>query len=365
MLEDLEEDAGLIERALRKEKIAFSSIRVDTREDFVEVLGSFSPDIILSDHSLPYFNSIEALRVCKEQAPDIPFLLVTGAVSEEFAVSCLKQGADDYVLKSNLSRLPQAMKLAMQKRNAERTRRQQELELKTQNLELTKINQELDSFVYSVSHNLRSPLSSILGLVNLARLEDKQGNAAMHTYLEMIERSVHKLDETLKEILDYSRNARSEVHITEIDLKSMIDSTLQKLRYLRGYERVEKIIKINGQHKVYSDAYRLAVILSNLFSNAIKFYNDQEEKSYIKVSATHSDRSLVILVEDNGIGIEEHFLADVFNMFYRATEKSEGAGLGLYIVKEMVSKLNGSIEIKSELHKGTAITVTIPNAAVQ
>ena len=87
---------------IQKEKILFKRVRVDTREEFVQALDIFKPDVILSDHSLPQFNSIEALKICQSKKIDVPFILVTGAVSEEFAVNGLKRGADDYVLKSNL-----------------------------------------------------------------------------------------------------------------------------------------------------------------------------------------------------------------------------------------------------------------------
>src|SRR5579885_1812387 len=90
MLEDLEEDAGLMDRALLKEKIAFTRKRVDSREEFVTALNAYQPDLILSDHALPQFNSIEALNIVKVSKPDIPFIIVTGSVSEEFAVNCIK-----------------------------------------------------------------------------------------------------------------------------------------------------------------------------------------------------------------------------------------------------------------------------------
>src|SRR5688572_21963413 len=171
MLEDLEEDAVLIERSLKKESIKFTKIRVETRDEFTKALNGFNPDVILSDHSLPKFNSIEALDVCKQRKLDIPFILVTGTVSEEFAVNCLKRGADDYILKSNLSRLPSAIEHAIRQHQYENERVKHEQMLQLQYDELIKINKELDSFVYSVSHNLRSPLSSVLGLVNLAKCE--------------------------------------------------------------------------------------------------------------------------------------------------------------------------------------------------
>ena len=113
MVEDSEEDAGMLDYVLRKDKIAFTRIRVDTRKEFIEALGAFKPDLILSDHALPQFNSIEALKIVHEIKSNAPFIIVTGTVSEEFAVNCLKKGANDYILKTNLSRLPSAIRHAI------------------------------------------------------------------------------------------------------------------------------------------------------------------------------------------------------------------------------------------------------------
>ena len=106
ILEDIQDDVGLIERELRKGGLKFEMLRVDSRAEFLEALRNYKADVILSDHSLPQFNSFEALKLCRRLGVSIPFILVTGSVSEEFAVTSLKQGADDYVLKSNLIRLP-------------------------------------------------------------------------------------------------------------------------------------------------------------------------------------------------------------------------------------------------------------------
>ena len=140
ILEDIEDDAVLVDYALKKEKFVFTRMRVDTREQFSDALDSFNPDIILSDHSLPQFNSLEALKICQNKKLDIPFILVTGAVSEEFAVNCLKRGADDYVLKTNLSRLPLAIRYALRQHRYESNRQAQEEVLRQQNEQLIKIN---------------------------------------------------------------------------------------------------------------------------------------------------------------------------------------------------------------------------------
>src|SRR6185503_1698843 len=118
----------------------------------------------------------------------------------------------------------------------------QEEMLRKQNDELTKINKELDSFVYSVSHDLRSPLTSILGLVNIAKLDTTKDKDTIDNYFSMIERSVLKLDNTLKEILDYSRNARGELIINEVDLAQLIGNSLDQLKHINGYDEVKKEI---------------------------------------------------------------------------------------------------------------------------
>src|SRR6185436_596398 len=122
MLEDQEDDADLVKRALRKGGFTFESFRVDDKEGFEKAFDEFKPDAVLSDHSLPQFNSIEAMKIKTEKSPGIPFILVTGAVSDEFAAQCIKLGADDYILKTNLSRLPSSLKNALEHRALERMR---------------------------------------------------------------------------------------------------------------------------------------------------------------------------------------------------------------------------------------------------
>ncbi len=364
MLEDLQDDVGLIERTLRKEGMHFSFKRVDSQEEFSESLTQFQPDVILSDHALPQFNSLEALKICRKQAVNVPFILVTGTVSEEFAVSCLKQGADDYVLKSNMVRLPSAIQNALKQRHHEIKRKKAERTLRKQNEELVKINKELDSFVYSVSHNLRAPLMSVLGLINLVQIENKKGNETMNNYFEMMQHSIHKLDDTLKEILDYSRNARSELNIEEVDAKRMVEDSFERLKYMEGSENISKSIEVENNMPLFSDEYRLSVIINNLVSNAIKYRDVQKDHSVINLRATITDTHLDLIFSDNGIGISPEYLQRIFDMFFRATERSEGAGLGLYIVRETVDKLHGSISVDSKMGEGTTFKIKIPNMKI-
>jgi signal transduction histidine kinase len=360
MLEDVEDDAGLIERALKKNGLSVVTHRVDRRDEFTEALDKFEPDVILSDHALPQFNSIDALNICRTQNVNVPFILVTGTVSEEFAVSCLKQGADDYVLKSNLTRLPTAIHNSIRAREDEQKRKRAEKALRKQNEELVKINKELDSFVYSVSHNLRAPLMSVLGLLHLARADEKE-NEVLNHYFVMMESSIHKLDDTLKEILDYSRNARSDIKYEKVLIRDLIADGFERLKFMEGSDQIEKHVSVEDDVPLYSDAYRIIVILNNLVSNAIKYRDVRKEKPFISIDASVTDKNLRILFEDNGIGISDQLQEKIFHMFFRATEKSDGAGLGLYIVKETVDKLGGKISVTSTLGKGTTFEITIPN----
>lgn len=359
VLEDVQDDVGLIERELRKGGLSFETTRVDSRQAFIDALRQYHADIILSDHSLPQFNSFEALKLCRRSGISIPFILVTGSVSEEFAVTCLKEGADDYVLKSNLIRLPNAIVNSLKQRELEKERKKSDQALREQNDELVKINKELDSFVYSVSHNLRAPLMSVLGLLNLARIQENKDQ--MDQYFEMMEHSIQKLDNTLKEILDYSRNARKEVEVQQVNIRDIVNESIRRLLYMEGSEQIKKTIDIIEQSPLYADAYRLLVIFNNLLSNSIKYRDPQKEENFIHFYITIEKTMLTIRIQDNGIGIPSNFLPKVFNMFYRATERSEGAGLGLYIVRETVQKLGGKVDVQSEYGVGTTFEIEIPN----
>lgn len=365
MLEDLPEDMGLIEYFLKKGGLKFISKQVDSKDEFIEALKEFKPDVILSDHALPKFNSIDALIICKKTSVHAPFILVTGTVSEEFAVNCLKQGADDYVLKSNLTRLPTAILNSLKQRQVSAKRKQAERALRKQNEELVKINKELDSFVYSVSHNIRAPLMSVLGLVNLAKLDEgSNGNAnsAFKQYFSMMESSIHRLDDTLKEILDYSRNARSNLNIEKINMRTLLEDGFERLKYIEGSELIDKRIFVEeSQDHFYSDSYRLMVIFHNLISNSIKYRDPNKDSPFISIAIKTTHENAVIRFEDNGIGIPEEYLSKIFDMFFRATDRSEGAGLGLYIVRETVEKLNGSITVDSHANEGTVFDIIIPN----
>jgi signal transduction histidine kinase len=363
MLEDIEEDTMLIERVLRKSGIEFTARRVDTRDEFTEAIESFKPHVVLSDHSMPQFNSIEALKIFKERGGMAPFILVTGAVSEEFAVNCLHQGADDYILKSNLTRLPAAILNAIDKKKAELDNTIANNSLRLQNEELKKLNQELDRFVYSTSHNLRAPLLSVLGLVRLSQQEIENNNTAeLPGYFAMIEKSIKTLDHTLRQIIDYSKNARLEEEVDEINFEEVLGKAFEYMKFINGATAIRQEVTVHEGPSFFCGKTRMGFLLQNLISNSIKYYDASKTNPFVKVEVFKNPDNVKIVVEDNGIGISKKYQDHVFDMFYRATERSDGSGLGLYIVKETIDMMGGSIDLSSEKDKGTSITLTIPNA---
>jgi PAS domain S-box-containing protein len=231
--------------------------------------------------------------------------------------------------------------------------------LQVKNEELRKTNEELDRFVYSTSHDLRVPLTNVMGLIEITNMTMKE--EAPKKYLDMMRQSVVALDDVIRGILDYSRNSRSEVTIEEVRIKEMVAKIRDMLKYYNGIDNIDFRIRTDENIPLYTDKHRLMVILSNLISNAVKYYNKNEKQPFISIVAQVTLDRALIFVEDNGIGIPEEYQQKVFDMFYRASSQSSGSGLGLYILKETLSKVNGKINVISGRDIGSTFVVEIPN----
>jgi PAS domain S-box-containing protein len=224
--------------------------------------------------------------------------------------------------------------------------------------ELKVRNIELDNFVYKVSHDLRAPLSSILGLVNLAGLEGNDDSLV--DYIKLIGQKVQQLDHFISDVLSHSKNLKLDVKIEKIDLKKLIDRTYTDLNYLKGADQIKKTVEVSGGD-FYSDPWRIGEILRNLVSNSIKYRDFSRTDPEIKIAIEIGPDRSTIIFSDNGIGISKPNLNKIFEMFYRASEQSDGSGLGLYIVKNAVDKLGGILKVSSELGKGTTFELKLPN----
>jgi PAS domain S-box-containing protein len=232
--------------------------------------------------------------------------------------------------------------------------------LEAQNAELLKTNAELDKFVYSVSHDLRAPLSSMLGVVEIVKEDCVEKELNLH--LNMLEGSIKKLDGFIEDILNYSRNSRLEVEYHPVNIAELVHDIRNNLQYMQSNtsQQVCVNIDVNSNAILNTDRSRLYIILNNLISNAIRYQNPEVENPLVNISIDLSDTETNIIVQDNGIGISQEHQKKIFDMFYRVSKNSVGSGLGLYIVKEIVSKLNGKIDVNSTPGIGTAFKVAIP-----
>jgi PAS domain S-box-containing protein len=226
------------------------------------------------------------------------------------------------------------------------------------NTELEKINKELDQFIYSISHDLRSPLLSIKGLLTL--IETSVDESETKLYHELIGKSVGRLDNTILEILAYSRNARVDIQCDAFNLEVMVEQLFQDLSFM-SEERVDLKVLTEGEPIIVSDRTRIETLLKNLISNAIKYRKKHATDSLVHVKIKNQGSMFIIEVMDNGEGISERNQKKVFDMFYRASSSSQGTGLGLAMCQEIVKKLNGEIKLTSQLGEGTTITLILPN----
>lgn len=238
-------------------------------------------------------------------------------------------------------------------------RKTAEINLDLQNRKLVKTNTELDRFVYSVSHDLRAPLTSILGIINFIESESSEPETLKH--ILMIRESVYRLDNFIKNILNYSRNNRLSLEVQKIDLQKNITEIVQSYIGNPDTKDIKFIIDINQRQPFYTDQIRLNTVIENLISNAIKYHKEDGTANFIDISSYSDSEKLTLTITDNGLGIDPKYHPKIFDMFYRLNSKKEGTGIGLYIVKDTIEILEGTIAIESELNKGTSFVITLKN----
>lgn len=229
--------------------------------------------------------------------------------------------------------------------------------------ELSERNYELDEFVHRVSHNIRAPFTSLLGVIDV-----------MHTYInnpemlrELMDKmvtSIKRLDRYVHTLLEYSQANRKTEYIEEINIELLLEDCMASLSYIDNFPRVRVSYNLPKEHVPFkADATRLSIILSNLISNAIKYANVYKNDNRLEITVEINSEKAKFIIKDNGIGIRPELADKVFDMFFRAHEYAQGSGLGLYIVKQTVSRMGGEIEMQTEYGQGTTFTVTLPNHA--
>jgi signal transduction histidine kinase len=216
-------------------------------------------------------------------------------------------------------------------------------------------NEELDSFFYRVSHDLKGPITSLQGLHNLISLEIK--DPASLRYFEMYRSQVNRMYNIVMSLIDLTQMKHMNGGKIKIDFSKLINECISSYSYLDNFKNIRFITEIDDMD-FHSEWAIINTILQNLIENAIKYSRPHDP--FVKITVQQTIGFTQIAVSDNGQGIDETHQARIFDMFFRASERTKGSGLGLYILKRAVERLNGTIALKSELHKGSTFTVTLP-----
>jgi signal transduction histidine kinase len=253
-----------------------------------------------------------------------------------------------YLLKSRMSVL-------IKKEHMKWTLEQSEKKISLMNL---KTRAELDFLIYSISHDLRSPLLAVKGLFTLIKDFEKL-NPEYSTYFALAEGSVDRLDQSIYDILDFADNAKIELKAESFDMREMVQEIFNDLKFLTKLP-VNFQIEIEGSEMLYGDKKRLKTIIKNLAANAVKYSRIDAADAFVKFKMCQDNDQIEFQVEDNGIGILSEQHQKIFDMFYRHANDNNGSGLGLFIVKEVLSKLGGTVKLDSIEGKGSVFKISIP-----
>lgn len=332
----------------------YNVFTAQSADEAFKILTEREFEIIISDQRMADVTGVQFFKKVIEKYPHPVRILLTGFADIEAVVQAINEGhVYRYISKPWDEReLRLAIDNALKFYNTQN-------ELRKRNAELEKANAELEKFVYSASHDLRAPLASVLGLVRLAKAENN--NADLSDYLNKIETSVDKLDLLLHNIINYYRGMKLENQHVEINFENLFKEALESFEHYESAKQIKFSVKVNQPAIFKGDESRLKIILNNLISNAIKYQRPEENNKEVVLQASHENGWASIEVSDNGIGIEADRKDKIFTMFYRSTNKNAGSGIGLYIVKETLNKLSGTIDVDSMPGKGSKFVVKIPN----
>lgn len=225
--------------------------------------------------------------------------------------------------------------------------------------ELKERNQELDQILYRASHDLRSPITSIVGILNVLELEPL--SEIQKQCFEHIRDKSTQMDELLKSLSTLSKTLTNDIHFSPVNLDALIRSCINDLRYVQNFSSVVIRTETKGLREVVTDNLLVCIIVKNIMANALTF-RDPAKEGLILIHATVTDTHFEIDIADDGVGISDAIKDKIFNMFYRGSELSIGSGLGLYIVRKIIDQLKGQLHLTTD-NGFTRFKVVLPHFA--
>jgi len=333
----------------------YNVITANSADEGVEMLAKH-PDIkvILCDQRMPNKTGVQFFEEIASLYPAPVRMLLTGYTDIESVINAINRGhIYRYITKpwqetDIRSAIEEGYKFFVTASM-----------LKVKNDELQKAYDELDKFAYSVTHDMRGPVLSSLGAIEFARGSEDIGE--IKDVLGMMEKALHRMDAFIQNMHEYYNIKRGELQIKEIDFATLTEELKELFTVGAKLDQTRFSITLQQDSAFRSDELTLKIILNNLLSNAFKYQKATEGSKFVELDINVSAGRALIHVRDNGIGIDQAHIHEIFNMFYRATTENVGSGFGLYNVKDALQKLSGTIRVNSKPDEGTEFIVEIPS----
>jgi signal transduction histidine kinase len=366
MVDDSVDDAELVMRELRRASRPVSVERVCDAAEMRAMLARKSWDLVLSDWTMPRFGGAAALEVLKATGLDVPFIIVSGTVTEELAIKAMRAGARDWVLKGKLGRLLPAIERELE----DRVERKRSEEILRQSEEKLRQSQKLDAIgglAAGVAHDFNNVLSVIIGHADLLLIElDK--NDRNRESVDEIRNAAARAAELTRQLLAFSRQQILQPRRT--DISTIVASMTKMLRRLIG-EDIELEIGAPPTTTVMVDPGQMAQVILNLVVNARDAMPDGGRLEIATRDVVVGDSSpdhpgvapgayAVLQVRDTGVGMDAATQARMFEPFFTTKEPGKGTGLGLATVFGVVEQSGGAIVTRSEVGKGTTFEIYLP-----
>lgn len=349
--------------------------RVETEAEYMVELGK-RPDVILADYVLTRFDALRALELLQESGLLIPFIVLTGAVSEETMVECMRRGASDYLLKDRVLRLGPAVRRALdegelrrQKKAAENALVQKNIELEQQIHKAEAASRMKSTFLANMSHELRTPLTVILGFTELL-VDGKVGELTSDQVdlLEDVLSNAKHLLGLINDILDMAKveSGTMVFRPERASIPHVVDEAIAALKVIAEEKRVSMVSQIRiGETEAFLDIQRLRQVLFNYISNSLKF---TPAGGKITVSIVpEADAFFRLEVADTGVGIAPEDIGRLFRDFQQLDDslakRVQGTGLGLALTKRLVEAQGGTVGVTSVLGEGSTFFAVLPRVA--
>jgi two-component system response regulator PhcR len=349
-IDDEENNLQAFKATFRRQYEVYTAI---SAADGLKILESIEIHVVVADQKMPNLTGVEFFKSISVTHPDPVRILLTGYTDIEALADAINHGHIYRYITKPWSELDLHSSL----KNAYEAYRNK-VDLRNKIEELEKTNNELNRFIYSISHELRAPLVSVMGIINLVKMEGLYDTAG--EYWNLTETCANRLDYYIQKTLQYYKNAKGEIEQSPIDF----DAIIKRLVNLYGGLDRDIDFKINIDQKniFIGDAFRIEVILGNLISNAVTYQKEAESNKSVNINVVVSPKEALIKINDNGMGILQEHLDKIFTQFFKSKMHHHGSGLGLFIVKEALQLINGNISVSSNVEEGTTFKIRIPNA---